>query len=396
MLLAVILIALIIHKKLLSPIQELEQNMRDFSKGNLRTKITFQANNELGSLSESIQQSMKMIVLYIDEIANATSEMVKGNFDISFPQPFIGDFKAIEDAITSLTAELSGTLKQISTAADQVSTGSDQVSSGAQALAQGATEQASSVEELFASINDITEQVSQNAKTAMEANSMANTSASATEHSNVQMQSLMEAMKDINAKTSQISKIIKTIEDIAFQTNILALNAAVEAARAGTSGKGFAVVANEVRNLAGKSAEAAKDTATLIEATITAINTGVALTDKTAHNMLDVVEGSKSTSQLIEKITQACNAQATALTQVSLGIEQISYVVQTNSATSEESAAASEELSSQAILMKRLIGKFQLKEHTHSASFDYDSAPLLPPDISYTKSLSPISIEAKY
>lgn len=351
----------IIRKKILNPIKELESSMIYFSEGNLQTKVTSYGNNELGSLAHSIGGSMEMMFRYISEITTITNQMAKGNFNFTFKNQFIGDFEAIEKALTTLASDLSHTLTQIGEAVDQVTSGSDQVSSGAQALAQGATEQASAIEEFSASISDIASQVTQNASHSLEANNMANNSNAAASSSNEQMKQLMSAMVDMNDKSAEIRKIIKTIEDIAFQTNILALNAAIEAARAGEAGKGFSVVANEVRNLAGKSAEAAKLTATLIQASVNSINTGVALADQTAKEMLSVVTGAEATTEIMNKITHSSKEQAEALAHLSIGVEQISSVVQSNSATSEENAAASEELSGQATLMKELLAKFQLK-----------------------------------
>ncbi len=351
-----------IIRKSLKPLKEIEYASQQMAKGNLKTQINHIGNDEIGSLADSIRTSMSFISNYITDIDRAMGEMAKGNFDLAPSQPFLGDFKHIEESITKFILEMSHSLSQINTAAEQVSGGSDQVSDGAQQLAQGATEQASSVQQLSASISEISEQVRENALSSERANEMAQQASTAISNSNLHMQKLMEAMNDIHAKSSEISKIIKTIEDIAFQTNILALNAAVEAARAGAAGKGFAVVADEVRNLAGKSAEAAQNTTKLIEDSVTSVNEGVKLAEITALDLQSVVKDSDATSQIISEITGATREQSKALEQITMGIDQISAVVQTNSATSEQSAAASEELSGQATILKQIVSKFKIKK----------------------------------
>jgi len=265
-------------------------------------------------------------------------------------------------------------LIQINQASDQVASGSEQVSFGAQALSQGATEQASSVEELSATIVELSGHVKVNADHAAEASRLSNDAGSGVMESDGHMKEMIEAMGDISDKSKEIGKIIKTIDDIAFQTNILALNAAVEAARAGSAGKGFAVVADEVRNLAQKSAEAAKNTTVLIEGSILAVDNGTRIVGQTAKSLQDVVVKAGNVTNKMTDIANASEQQAKAIAQVTQGIEQIAAVVQTNSATAEESAAASEELTGQAQMLKELVGKFRLNgdsyqfENTHVKS----------------------------
>ncbi len=354
-------LALYINSVITKPIKSAVEASEEMAKGNLNAHPLYVSKDEAGILCESMRTSMASIKLYIDIIADAMAEMERGNFVIESKTQFVGDFSRIQSSIRGFINNMSNTLMQIRVAADQVSSGADQVSCGAQALAQGATEQASSVEELSASISEISQQVKDNADNSASANDMATQATDAIATSNEQMKKLMEAMQNINIKSSEISKIIKTIEDIAFQTNILALNAAVEAARAGTAGKGFAVVADEVRNLAGKSAEAAKNTTALIEDTVNSVGEGVKLAEVTAKDLIGAVDSVKQTTEIISGITAASNEQATSIAQVTIGVDQISAVVQTNSATSEESAAASEELSSQATMLNELVSRFNLK-----------------------------------
>ena len=268
----------------------------------------------------------------------------------------------IREALEQILGALNSMMGQINVSAEQVSCGSEQVSAGAQALSQGASEQAATVEELAVSMDDITRQIAANAKRSAQAGSRATAVSMETVESNRRMQELLEAMGEIRDGSREIAMIAKTIEEIAFQTNILSLNASVEAARAGEAGRGFAVVANEVRNLAVKSAEASGNTAVLIENSLRAVRGGVRMADDTAKSLQNVVEGVKYIEESIRGITEASGAQAGSAEQVSQGIEQISSVVQVNSATAEESAAASEELSAQAQLLKELIRKFRLRD----------------------------------
>lgn len=361
-LLVIILLASYITRSLTRPIKEIATAAEEMENGNLKAIVTYQSKDELGILSNSMRKMMERISYYMGELTKGMEQLAAGDLDVKTRDKFLGDFRPVQVAIRQLIDNLNSTLGQINQSADQVAIGSDQVSSGSQALSQGATEQASSIEELAATINEISTQVKTNAQNAEQGSKLASRAGMTIEEGNRQMQELICAMTDISDKSGQISKIIKTIEDIAFQTNILALNAAVEAARAGTAGKGFAVVADEVRNLASKSAEASKSTAALIEGSISAVERGTKLADETAHTLIEVVDSTKQVVTVVDNISQASNEQASSITQVTQGIDQISNVVQTNSATAEESAAASEELSSQAQMLKKLINQFKLKE----------------------------------
>ncbi len=357
-----LIVAVNTSKSISKPIYELEEVGIKLAQGNLNVDIHYESKNELGLLSESMREATTKIRYYIAELSYALSEFANNNFDLREPKEhFIGEFKVLEDNVVTLAHNMTEILSKIKSAAMQVSAGSDQVSSGAQALAQGATQQASSVQELSASIAEISSQVKQNADDSRRANEKSEDTTNAIMTSNQQMQKLKAAMDVIDEKSVEINKIIKTIEDIAFQTNILALNAAVEAARAGAAGIGFAVVADEVRNLAGKSAEAAKDTSKLIEDSVNSIAEGVQLANATNACLNEAVESVREVTALIAGITLASSQQSEAIAQISVGIDQISSVVQLNSATSEESAAASQELFSQASLMKESVGKFKLK-----------------------------------
>lgn len=275
---------------------------------------------------------------------------------------YLGEFASIKASGNKIIGTLNDALSQIHRASNQVASGSEQVSSGAQSLSQGATEQASSIEELAATINELSEQVKQTAQNSSDINVLIEAAGNGVEGSNQQMKEMMSAMTRINESSSEIEKIIKTIEDIAFQTNILALNAAVEAARAGTAGKGFAVVADEVRSLASKSAEAAKDTTVLINHSLEAVAEGNRIARETQISLLNVVEKAQKITVGMAKITEAASMQAEGIAQVTTGVDQISSVVQTNAATAEESAATSQELSSQSSLLKDLVGRFRLKD----------------------------------
>jgi len=359
-----LVIMIILRKAILPPVQEIHKVAQEISKGNLSAKVTYDGKDEIGELSNSIKKLVVIINGIITDLDYKLSELGNGNFtiDCNSSELYVGDFAHLQTSIKRIITQLSTTLSQINQASEQVSDGSSQVSSGAQSLAQGATEQASSIQELSASIAEVTERVKENANGAEKASTLTKETMDIIKHSLEEMNLARDAMDEISSTSKDISKVIKAIDDIAFQTNILALNAAVEAARAGAAGKGFAVVADEVRNLSQKSAEAAKNTTALIESSIEAVEKGAVRVNKTSENFAIVAEKATGINSLIGDISRKSQEQASAMSQIEVGIEQVSAVVQVNSATSEESAAASEELSSQAAVLKELVGQFKLAD----------------------------------
>ncbi|MCI8560461.1 MAG: methyl-accepting chemotaxis protein [Dorea sp.] len=345
------------------PIFEIETAAVKMAQGELDVNISYESKDELGTLSNQMRNLIRKLQMIIDDENEFLAKMASGDFNVDSKceDEYIGGFHPVLISFRGIAQKLNDTMQQISESAEQVAGGSEQVSDGAQALSQGATEQASSVQELAATISDISGKVNENAENAGQASEMANTVVVEMDASNQKMQGMIEAMNEISRCSDEIGKVIKTIEDIAFQTNILALNAAVEAARAGSAGKGFAVVADEVRNLASKSAEASQNTAVLIENTLKAVKNGTTIADETAESLKQAVEGVSEVTGIVGRISEASKDQAAAVSQVTMGIDQISSVVQTNSATAEESAAASQELSSQSRLMKELVGRFKLR-----------------------------------
>jgi len=344
------------------PLAEVSEVMEGISNGNLQVKVEGDYQGEFGELARSVNQTAGMLNEIVGEINEAISNIANGNLDLQNVRDYVGDFSSISESLNVIIDSLNHILKDINEAAEQVAAGSRQVSDGSQALSQGSTEQASSIEELSASIEELAEKTKQNALNANQANELAATAKNSAEKGNRQMQEMLKSMNDINDSSVNISKIIRVIDDIAFQTNILALNAAVEAARAGQHGKGFAVVAEEVRNLAARSAEAARNTAELIGGSIKSVEAGIKIADDTAAALTEIMAGIGKAADLVDNIAQASNEQASGIAQINKGIEQVAGVVQNNSATAEESAAASEELSGQAEMLKDMVSKFKLRQ----------------------------------
>ena len=355
--------ALKLVKGIMEPTEEVRKALMGFSEGELDIPVDYESKNELGDMCNALRSSQDTLSAVIEDICYLLGEMANGNFDVRSraTDKYVGALSAVLESIRKINHNLSDTLAQIDLSAEQVSSGSEQVSTGAQALAQGATEQASAVEELSATINEIANGAKKNAENGETAMRQSQESGNLVLESAKYMEEMVEAMGSISQSSQEIGRIISTIENIAFQTNILALNAAVEAARAGSAGKGFAVVADEVRNLATKSDQAAKATKELIDHSIESVQGGNEIVKKVSDALSKTVEASNLAMGSLKEITKAVEAEAESISQVTEGIDQISSVVQTNSATSEESAAASEELSSQASLMKELMAKFKLR-----------------------------------
>lgn len=348
-------IGIFISKIISDPVNEMVEVAKRIAIGHTDVSIEVNSKDEIGTLGQAFNE----MIAGIKEQVIIVSKVSEG--DLSFEVTPRSEKDIMGISLERTIEQLNGMFNNINQAAEQVLSGSNQLSYGAQSLSQGATEQASSIEELAATINEITEQIHKSAKNAEETKNTSLDAAKEVEYGSEQISNMIKAMASINEESIKIGKIIKTIEDIAFQTNILALNAAVEAARAGSAGKGFAVVAEEVRNLATKSSEAAKDTTLLIENSKKAVESGMIIAEKTSKSLVNIVEKTKKSAELIEEIAAASEQQAVGASQISVGIEQISTVVQTNSATAEESAAASEELLSQANLLSEQISLFKLR-----------------------------------
>jgi methyl-accepting chemotaxis protein len=346
----------------IEPVNEASAVLEQMAKGNLGVNVTGDYQGDHAVIKNALNSSIGTISGYIREISDVLGAIAQGNLDVGITTEYKGDFIELKESINGIVVSLNDLLGDITIAAQQVAAGTSQVSDGSQAISQGATEQAASIEELTSTVTEIAAQTRQNAIGAGKANEMSETAKESAVLGNKQMGALQQAMTEINESSANISKIIKVIDDIAFQTNILALNAAVEAARAGIHGKGFAVVAEEVRNLAARSAAAAKETTELIEGSIKKSDTGTKIADDTADALSHIVESVEKAVELVAQISSASNQQASAIGEVNRGIEQMSQVVQTNSATSQEAAAAAEELSGQAVMLKEMVGNFKLKE----------------------------------
>jgi methyl-accepting chemotaxis protein len=343
-------------------------NLDKMSKGHLDIEAKVDAGDKdtkileltYQSISDNLNNSVNAIKSYIEEIAKVLSEMASKNMDISIEREYLGDFTQLKDSINHILSVFNDTLEEIEQAAVQVDIGTNQVAESSQNLSQGSAEQASSVEEIGATVSQIAEQTKQNAQNANNANKISTSVKVDANQGNSKMKYMLKAMEEIKNSSNNINSIIKVIDDIAFQTNILALNAAVEAARAGEHGKGFAVVAEEVRNLAARSASAAKETTDMIDLSISKVNEGYSLANETADALQKIVQGVEETVNIVEAIAEASVQQAAAVSQIDDGINQISQVTQMNTSTAEESASASEQMASQAQYLKAMINEFKL------------------------------------
>ncbi|MGI6154143.1 MAG: methyl-accepting chemotaxis protein [Christensenellaceae bacterium] len=351
------------NKNIKQPMYKLTEVSTMLAQGHLDVEVesaTSSKKDEVGLLNEAMYQMVRQLKAYISDITQVLSAMSNNDFAAKSSVSYIGDFTVIGTSLHGISSSLNETLLLINTATEQVSSGASQVSDGAQALATGSTEQAASVEQLNASISEVSIQTERNAAQVRQATTQLGEAGERLNEGSKHMSQLIEAMSDINSSSSQIANITKVIEDIAFQTNILALNAAIEAARAGNAGKGFAVVADEVRNLAAKSAEAAKQTASLIGASVETVEKGSLITTEAAQIVQDAIRGLAAIIEDIGQVEQASNQQSLSIEQIRQGLEQVSTVVQSNAATAEENSAISEEMSAQAAMLRQEVAKFKL------------------------------------
>ncbi len=343
------------------PINEATEVMEDMAKGNMKAKVEGDYKGDHAAIKEALNSMGGHIDEYITEISENLSDMANKDLTCGIEREYLGDFSKLKDSINFIVGQFNSVLLEIDEAAQQVESAADQVASSSQILSQGSTEQASAIEQISASVTQVAEQTKENATNSNKANELSSKAKSDAENGDKQMIEMIGAMNEIKESSANIAKIIKVIDDIAFQTNILALNAAVEAARAGEHGKGFAVVAEEVRNLAARSASAAKETTDMIDSSIKAVEEGYKMANETAGALGKIVEGVTDAVEIVGMIAEASNEQADAVNEINSGVEQISQVTQSNTATAEESASASEEMAGQAQLLKGMIEEFKLK-----------------------------------
>lgn len=368
--LALILIAaiqlismLITNRRVLRPVVAVRDQMGEISNGNLSADFSLEPDtSEIGMLVASIHETKRELKKYIQDIDHKLAQMAQGSMDVTIGSDYRGEFLPIQNAMRQIVDSLNHALSKISITAERVSAESEHMASGAETLSNGTVRQASAVQELSASIQEISSQVDRTSKDADDARHASGEAARQLEICGQKMESLSSAMSDISKASNQIGGIIKTIEDISFQTNILALNAAVEAARAGETGKGFAIVADEVQDLANKSSVSAQDIAELIENSMELVRYGSSLTTDTTNAILTVVSSAQKSTQLVDRIAESAQYQSQSLKQLTQGMEQISDVVQTNASTAQESAQSARELHQQAEELKISVHKFRLKQ----------------------------------
>ena len=345
---------------ILEPLRAVEAVAKELTDGNLHSTLEYRSEDEIGSLAHSMRKSIRILGSYVDDIDRVMKLFAEGNFDVQPEVEWKGDFVGILNSFMLFEKSMAETIKGIQTVSNEVSSAADQVASSSNDLADGATNQAAVVEELTATVAGVSEQVGKNSQSAKEISGRVDELGNAISESNGKMHEMVDSMHEINEASKEIDRIIATINDIASQTNLLALNASIEAARAGEAGKGFAVVANQVNLLADQSAQAAKESATLIETSVKAVEKGMVIAGQTATQLEEVAESSKIITKEVTNIAETLETQTTEIQQINEGIEQINDVVQTNSATSEECAAASQEMSSEAENLREMIQKFKV------------------------------------
>ena len=343
-----------------APIEEARQVLHELSLGNLNARVTGEFQGDHAMIKHALNETIASLKRYISETSYVLSELSDKNLTVSITSEYRGDFVELKDSINGIVASLNDMLQEIGAAADQVAAGTTQVSAGSQTLSQASVEQASSIEELNATVSELADHTRSNAARAMTANELTAAAQAQAINGNNKMQALQAAMEAINETAGNIRKIIKVIDDIAFQTSLLSLNAAIEAARAGQYGRGFSVVADEVRNLAQKSADAAKETTALINNSIKKAAAGTRIADDTSATLLEITASVEQAAALVKEITQASNDQATGIMQVNSGLSMMSNMVQQNSATAEQSAATAQELSGQAEMLREMVEEFRL------------------------------------
>lgn len=345
---------------ILEPLRAIEDVAKELTEGNLHSNLEYHSDDEIGRLAHNIRKSTRILGTYIDDIDRAMKLFSEGNFDVQPEVEWRGDFIGILNSFMAFEKSMADTVKGIQHVSEQVSSGAEQVAASSNDLAEGATNQASVVEELTATVTGVSEQIEHNSNAAKEISGRVEDLGGAILESNGKMREMVDSMNEINQASQEIDKIIATINEIATQTNLLALNASIEAARAGEAGRGFAVVANQVNVLADQSAQAAKESAALIESSVSAVEKGMVVAKETAAQLEEVADTSKIITREVTGIAETLETQTAEMKQINIGIEQINDVVQTNSATSQECAAASEQMNNEANGLREMIRKFKV------------------------------------
>lgn len=361
-LICLISLIMFVGNKVVKPIISITESSKPLQEGRLDLNLHYNSQDEVGQLSNTLRNSLAIINSYVNDLNRIMGQFSEGNFDVATSSEYIGDFKSIQSSIEHLTTVLSESLGEIASAEHNITQNAEQIANSSQSLAQGATEQAGSIQELYASLEELSKSAKKNVEVSSKARERAVKTGEHINQGSEQMRNMVSAMSDISTTSEKIGQIIATIENIAFQTNILALNAAVEAARAGEAGKGFAVVADEVRSLAAQSDKSAKATKELIESSIEATGRGTKIVNEVSTSLNTILKLVTESNKDIETIAAAVNKEADSIVQVTEGIEQISTVTQSNSASSEESAAISAELFTQTQRLQAETEKFILKK----------------------------------